>query len=390
MQRRIYIYKYILWAMILGCLPLLCACGSDVEDDIEDSGMPIGFVSSVAEQGQGMTRAGTALASDFTVIGYKCKGSTESEVFPKYLVEYDNNKYNYVGVNNQTIKYWDTAATEYRFWGYTGTEWTISNSDRTLTIDNRQLRVGKTGDNVEHKTIDDNLFASLECVAPSVYDLKVPVELCFNRPFSQVSLYFYYDVMKPGVSSMKIKNIKLSPANGVKIYTKGSVVVTYPLSGTDPETVSVTGTNEQDTSPCLDFLFDSELKGDVGHGVSNAIQAEIPNSIVDGLELPNMPGVSLGTRATGDDAPYKFYYTLPMGSQNPDFELSLYLEELDSSGNLKRTVPRVATIPSTYMQWKPNYAYRYFIKISDSTLAFDVTIDPWTSGGSQDDEWKNW
>lgn len=379
------------------CLMLLCACdGAGEVDDVVSSGKEISFSSNMAEQGQGLTRA-TGLGRDFTVYGYKYVNTDESAIFPAWMVEYDGgNSYKYIGVGGQTVRYWDTSATEYRFWASTGSGWVSSNSQgdwgKTLTLNNRTMRFGKTGSPATDLSDDVDLYASLvRRTAPIDQSM---VTLMFNHTYSQVSVYFYYEVMQTGVAEIQIKNVKFAPVvtdgkAGV-VFNKGNIRVQYPAGYSDKnaEIVTVIGDNNE-SRPCLDFVVNTALKGDAGHSASHAIQAEIPNHDT-GLVLPDMPGEDL-TRATSPQL-NKFYYPLPMGEQNPDFELTMYITELDAAGNELQTVKRSAVIPATYMRWKPNYAYRYFFKITESSLAlqYDVKIDPWKYGGSKDEEWTNW
>lgn len=357
--------------MLAACLPILGACQGS-EDHVMDTAQIISFNSDMAEQGQGVTRA-TSLAKDFTVYGYKYIGNDESAVFPGWKVRYESgNSYNYIGIEGQTIRYWDPSATRYRFWASTGNSWTASENEsqgdwgKTLTISNRPLRIGKTGAVATDLSDDANLYASLVSrtspIDPST------VNLIFNHTYSQVSVYFYYEVMQIGVTGLQIKNVKFAPVTSAgkadKIYNKGLVTVTYPTSGT--ETVTVTGDNN-DTRTSLDFVVNTTLKGETGHGASHAVQAEISDL-------------------------NKFYYPLPMGEQNPDFELSMDITELDANSDELQTTTRSAIIPASYMCWKPNYAYRYFFKITESSLAlqYDVKIEPWHYGGNHDDTWTNW
>lgn len=336
----------------------------------------ISFNSDMADQRQGSTRA-PSLAKDFIVYGYKYIENAESEIFPGWLVKYQSpNSYNYLGVDGQGIRYWDPSATQYRFWAFTGEGW--SYNDKMLTLNNQPLRIGEMGIAATDLADDANLYAS-------VVERKAPIDpsivtLAFSHAYSQVSMYFYYEVMQPGVAELQIKNVTFTPVAAIgkadKIYDKGNIQVQYPVnaSADGQEIISVIG-NNNNTRPYLDFVVSTALNGEVGLGVSHAIQAEVPNH-----------------STAPDPVLYKYYYTLPMGIQNPDFELSMDVSELNSQGNVIRSTKRSATIPAAYMQWKSNYAYRYFIKITESSLSlqYDVKIDPWHSGGSQNEEWKNW
>lgn len=367
-------HYHIFWAMML--LFLTNACSSDTDAVVEEivSGKAISFSSGIAEQGQGTTR-GTTLGKDFIVYGYKYTDASEAEIFPGCTVEYQDNAYNYIGVNGQTVRYWDVKAKKYRFWATTGNGWI--RSGKTFTVENHPLLIGQTGIVATDLSNDANLYASV-VQRDWPFDTKT-VSLEFNHAYSQVSVYFYYEAMQPGVAKLRIDNVKFTPVatpdKADKIYNKGKIQVQYPAdaAAAGQEVISVVGDNT-DTRPCLEFAAVT-LTGEDGQGVSHAVQAEIPDQV------------------TGDDPQHnKFYYPLPMSDQNPDFVLSMSLSVLDADGTELLTEVRTATIPASYMHWKPNYAYRYFFKISGPSLMlqYDVKIDPWTYGGSQNEKWENW
>lgn len=386
-QTLAYIFNITMMATTVICLFLLCACQRADDEGMERNA--IRFCTDMAEQGQGLTRTAT-LENDFTVYGYKYDAEGESEVFPGWTVKHINgNVFDYIGVNGQTIKFWDPSATTYRFWAYTGNDWAADAENKSITIANRRLHVGRTGNAAEYESIDNNLYSTLclrEAENTSIVQLK------FNHIFSQVGIYFYYEDMQPGVASVQIKNVRFAPVatagKADRIYNKGNIKVTYPTSGIDGETFTLTVADD-DTRPCLDFCVTSALAGSNGRGAANAIQAEIPNGVCD-LILPDMPGEDL-TRAT-EPVLNKFYYPLPMGSRNPAFELTLYLTELDAEGRELSTTKRSAVIPENFMHWQPNYVYRYYFKITEASLVtlYDVQIAPWKGGGSKTEEWKNW
>lgn len=348
----------------MACFLLLCACdGAGEVDDVVSSGNEISFSSNMAEQGQGLTRAdGQPLASDFVVYGYK----DAAQIFPGYKVRYEApNTYNYVGIGDQTIRYWDPSATKYSFWAYAGDGWQVGNDGKILSLNSHPLRIGKTGA-IATDLSGDNLYASLVSRNPSVS--TEAVKLSFSHVYSQVSMFFYYETMKSNVKSLRIDDVSFVPvtSSGKEVFNSGVVTVTYTESA---ESVYVIGT-AGDTRPGLDFMVPELLYDKAGHGVSQAIQAIIPST-----------------------DHYKFYYPLPVGEYNPDFVLSLVVVEVGEDDSVIKQTPRSVVIPATYMNWKPNYAYRYFFKITaDSSVAlqYDVKVEPWQYGGYQDQEFKNW
>lgn len=407
MLHSLHIYKYIRRATLAVCLPMLCACDGagdkDVVDVVEEaSRQAITFSSNIAEQEQGLTRA--ALNSDFKVYGYKYTDGVETAVFPGYSVKYvgkdefGNAVYNYVGEKTgQVEQYWDMAASEYRFWACTG-DWTLSpdadSYTKTLTLSRYPLIIGKKGNATEDLKFN-NLYSSLVKRNPSD---KSSVPLSFSYPYSQVSMFFYYEVMSPDIESIQIQNVHFAPVSTTAhIYNEACATVTYPtdLSQQSPkEQLSILGIDGEERD-YLEFTVLEALSSTSGQGASRAIQAVIPTNFNADLGLPDdMPGVSLVTRAAGDAVPYKYYYTLPVDNMSSDFLLTLdVIETFVDSNKAPRTTTRSAVVPESFMHWKPNYAYRYFFKITSEAsgpLQCDVTIEPWKYGGSQEDTWTNW
>lgn len=360
---------YDIVGVMMTTLLLLCACQADDGDGAEVQA--ISFSTNIAEQGQGMTRA-SALEHDFTVYGYKFIGDSKSRVFPGWTVKYYGDSYSYAGLGEQTIRYWDPAATEYRFWGCCGQGWTANNDGEMLTVGNLTLQTDRDGRKATTVADNEPLFTSLIVRKPVTTNT---VNLSFSHTFSQVGLFFYYDKMKPGVASIKIEDVAFGPveASGKAIYNRGSITVTYPATGAVSETVTVTG-DANDTRQHLDFTMTRNLSQDAGQGVANAIQASIPEAGKAADELN------------------RFYYPLPMGGQNPDFELKLKVTELDKDGRTLGSKTHSVIVPQTYTHWKANNTYRYFFKITDTSdvMLFDVQIGAWENNGTKEDEWDNW
>lgn len=376
-----------------------CAGEEDLHIDPHPSQdkLPIAFASVAAEQEE-MTRATTPLHRDFVVYGYKNVGGSEQSVFEGYTVKYkegsantseDNTHgYYYVG-GAQTLKYWDFAASEYHFWGvWMASEGLASFSEgkhNILTIPNVKLGVGDPAPD------DQVLYSSLydrNPVSPEV------VQLRFKRPYAKLRVQFYTTEPIEGDDQIQLTNISFAPDPDAvaplenKVYGKGGVKVTYPLtdgscSGSATETVSVTDL----ALPQASLPFDAvTLTSTLGISSNTAVTAPIDDS--DGFQLGDMSGSPLkapATRAGEEPGRKYYYYPLPMGDLNPAFIMTVCV---NGDSDLK-----TAVVPAAYMQWKPNYSYTYIFKITEAGKKmsfYDVKIDPWKFGGSMDEEFKNW
>ena len=374
---------------------VLASCSGEEEILKEERQVPIGF-DFVTEEAESVTRADVTLGRDFVVYGYKNVGGNEQLVFNGYKVKYvagsantseDNTHgYSYVdAANNQTIKYWDFAASEYHFWGLSAEQGVAASftANNVIEIANLSLRVGEPDP-------QEVVYSGLCERRPVSADV---VTLGFKIPYTKVRIQFYTnEPIQSPKDNVSITNISFGPDPDAvsplvnKVYGKGKVQVTYPLTtgcpGGAEETVEVVDYSEpRDALVFKDVTLTSEL----GISSNNAVTAPVDES--DGFRLDNMPGASLKISATrAGDEPKYFYYPLPMGDKNPAFIMSA---NIDDDVNL---APKTAVVPANYMKWKPNFMYTYIFKITASGQIefYDVKIDPWKYGGSQDVEWTNW
>lgn len=344
----------------------LVSCRGENELPIDDTQHPIAFASVAAEQ-ESVTRAVT-LGRDFVVYGYKGMGDNGVQtVFDGYTVHYNQGSantsadnthdYYYVG-GEQTMKYWDFSATEYHFWGLyaKGSDLATFSGEKhnVITIPNVTLRVG------EPDPADDVLFSALYVRQPITSDV---VQLSFMRPYAKLRIMFY----TTETDNVDLTDITFAPDPSAtdplvnKVYQKGVVKVTYPLpsdhcEGKAQETISVENLSQEQVA----FTFEK-------------------------VTLTPTTGISSNTSVTAavDASGHQYYYPLPMGDKNPAFTMTVRI-----NGD---TEPKTAVVPEVYMHWQANYLYTYIFKITGKMIDFyDVKIDPWKYGGSQDEEWRNW
>lgn len=328
------------------------SCSGDKEYRQED--VPINFASVSAET-EVITRANPTLGKDFVVYGYKNVNSAVQTVFNGYTVTYsassagtsESNTHNYEYVHgNQTIKYWDYGASEYNFWAYTGSKSDFNTDGTTLTITGLNLSVTESAD------IDQKLFSHRyhrQSVTPDV------VQLQFLRPYAKVRVMFYTSEEMTGSDKIQLTNIIFGGGTN-SIATAGKIAVSYGKTGTEKENIIMTATGHKD------YLAFGDTTLDKDHGTTS-------NNAV--LAVP-----------TGGT---EWYYTLPLSTEvsAQPFTMSVSID-----GDSK-----TATVPDAYMHWNPNTSYTYIFKITEAGKKiefYDVLIDPWKYGGSQNEVWKNW
>lgn len=332
-----------------------------------------------------MTRSATPLERNFVVYGYKNVNSSTQQVIDGYTVTYkqgsantsEDNTHNYYYVNGttQTIKYWDFGASEYRYWGYTGDKSHFT-TGTPGTTDGTVLTIPVSGllEAAEPTTLP--LFSSLYIRKPVTRDV---VTLRFKHPYSMVRVLFYTSESMEADDKIILTGLKLGPDPAApaplvnKVYSAGTVKVTYPLGSSDP-LAPLAPLDQLERLEVLDPLDDAP-------GIPTLPYKEVTLKPGAGSALDN--AVLAKTALTTDGT--EFYYTLPMGEKNPAFILTVCVND--------DTEYKTAVVPAAYMHWKPNYTYTYIFKITEAGKKielFDVKIDPWHYGGSQDEEWKNW
>lgn len=359
----------------LAVAPMLMACGgSDDVPGVEPlpTERPIQFGGEVRSEVEQSTRAsGIGLEDE----GYKSfkiwasktlQSDATQSVMNSYIVTWasntagttESNTHDWEYVNTtlgQTIKYWDYNATSYRFWAYAGdnssgvdgitTNLSASTDGTTFTI---------TGLALSTTPPKTHLFSSLN-VVESV-NFGKPVVMEFLHPYAKVRVMFYCG--EPLDDAASISDIKFAPTEG-KITAKGDLTVSYSTTA-DLESYTVTPVlGVEGTRDNLSFRDVTLLPENLSS--ATAVQAGVAT----------------------EPAASSYYYVLPVDTEAKAFTMSTIIGE----------EPKTATVPAAYMQWRPNYRYTYIFKITEAGKKiefYDVKIDPWKYGGSQDEEWRNW
>lgn len=361
----------------LAVAPMLMACGgSDDVPGVEPlpTERPIQFGGEVRSEVEQSTRAsGIGLEDE----GYKSfkiwasktlQSDATQSVMNSYIVTWasntagttESNTHDWEYVNTtlgQTIKYWDYNATSYRFWAYAG--------DNSSDVDGITTNLSASTDGTTFTITDlalsttppiTPLFSSLNVVKPVNFGQTVVME--FLRPYAEVRVMFFGGEPLDDVTI--ISQIKFGPADGSKITAKGSLTISYPTEA-DRESYTVTPVpGVEGTRDNLSFLNVTLLPENLSS--STAVQAGVAT----------------------EPAASNYYYVLPVATEEAKaFTMSAIIGE----------EPKTATVPAAYMQWRPNYRYTYIFKITEAGKKiefYDVKIDPWQYGGSQDEEWPNW
>lgn len=356
---------------LIGLLALN-GCSSSSDDGVAPIGpdepvlsTPIAFSASQGEEA--VTRSTSlhaANVSTFKVWGYKNLSSTTQTVFPGYTVKWteggsttNSSGWDYILVDEpeQTIKYWDWSAAAYRFFAVTegvgnpndATEGQVS---FTMTADASGANNDAIAANIAETPYFTRLWYSTGQL-PTYSDKQFgkPVQLEFIKPFARVRFLFKYSYAQEGI---RLKKNEFKPTDGTKIARKGSVTVTYPLTGIQTkESYSVT----KNPSPTE------------GEELDAFTEEYIPE---------------------GGPTKEIWYTVLPRTSQG-SYTMSVWM----NSDNVLQPATRTAVVPAEYMTWLPGYSYTYIFKITEQGgVEIDMVqsaVTPWTELAN-DHEVYNW
>ena len=328
---------------------------------------PIAFSGSLSEgesESHARTRATTnplsATHQTFYAWAYKNTSSAPENVMQNYTVNYtsgsagtttsNSSGWEYVnqqpgGGTEQSIKYWDFTANDYRFFGYAGSGVTPSYSisgDANHPSVSLSFAVDATTANLTTLSASTPLYSKLwHKVGSAIASDISPVTLEFLQPYVKVRFLFRQSESAETIFILTEQSFRPTDTNK-KIYTKGTFTMTYPLAETSTEeTWNVTPRTEE-----TDYYL-TALTQDYYEAASDETDPNI-------LAHQKMWYVVLPTV-------YQGTYTLTVKVNND---------------------PRTVVVPEQYMDWLPGYEYTYVFKITDpggvELESVQAGFNPWT------------
>lgn len=361
-------------------ITLMGCSGDSVEPEPVQPSLetPIAFAGAMQDE-QTVTRS-TGLEENlpadgklFTVFGYKNTGMEGTDnytayqtVFPGYTVKWTENTaattttnshdweyvgQEFLGQDEQTVKYWDWSAKAYRFFGITKT---YDKLDGKVVEGNYNLTFSV--DLTSTTGIAAVPYYSRLWFSNNSYDdyptrpYGSAVELEFLKPICQVRIMFVYEDPEDNRVNTPLTDISFYPSGSASNNTvkqKGKVTISYPLTGTGK------------TENCA---FDAEAQGTT---ISRDYR-EDEKSTTD-----------------KNEEDHYWYTVLPITDQGP-FTLEVCVD-----GDPKTTV-----VPEEYMNWQPGYKYTYIFKVhvdgSVSIGAVQSAFTGWTIQGPYEYPVYNW
>lgn len=301
------------------------------------------------------------ISKTFKVWGYKTTGGNYTSGFDKsqnvmdgYTVSWTQQTANttssntanweYVGITNQTIKYWDYSATSYRFFAYAGNSSAPSFQEPTSIEGSTAKYASFSIPFTYHKD-------ATAVTTPYISDLWLSdnqnfenrkygtcVKLTFAPIITKVRFKFnYLKDTKISITDIVFKNINDDPSP-----IKGKIIVSYPIIGTGTKASYKWETPETETgTEPIKFTIPYEEDADLNHQTTER---------------------------------KKWYYVPPLGDS--DTPQGAYIISATIDGKKSK-----ATIPAEYMQWKAGYQYTYIFKITEAGTVISFTnlqVEKWT------------
>lgn len=365
------------------------------------------------------------LGNNFVVEGIKGDGSTQTEVFDHYNVNYtastanttESNTANweYVGQTKhslsaapaQTIKYWDYSAKQYDFVAFsygtsnatnlTLTEMKYANlgndgidhtSDPTPGADETEAVYTVTGSATElSKAYIADLVTvynrdgvseyGTTVVTPKFRSLGTKVRLAFYEtvPGYAVSNVKFYDAAWDGSTATSADGSAtptLFAANAIfpSATTTGTMNVYYPTVGFNKSGKDGNPADADYNQAHITFTADTGSGNELVE--TKTFAALKYTASKEGAEkCTNILGRSSSTATYAGDVTataHAFEMVLPLGTKdNIQLRIEYDLYPIDGGEEVIHVRDARAVVPAAYAEWKPNYAYTYIFKISDAT-----------------------
>lgn len=383
----------------------LASCSSDDflgdnPGNEQNASSAINFGGETGKTTRATSNTGTTqqmLDGQFKVYGVKKTSETQFiPVFHNYSIWYEDNKttsntnkWEYVGAKNtphgtanikfdddQFIKYWDYAASEYHFVAGSPIKAFNYNTDQDPTTGVKiksatifglagHININETGTALETNPV---YVATPKVVKKA--DYQKPVQFVFNRQQAMVRVGIYETI--PGYSITDIKFYAYDDNGDLKVTDKENIILTsakdnYFVGGSNLKgTVTYNWTGE---TPSYTYTYD-----DTNLEKSKNWYAGKLNTVGKLAEVSTETNVE---RLYGkdDDMSKTGYFTVlptPSGTDASPIvikcDYTLYAD--DNSTEAIKVTGATAAIPAAYSKWNVNTRYTYLFKISDNTNGY--------------------
>ena len=357
--------------------------------------------------------AAALLNNKFIVGGFKGNGTTMTEVFDNYIVQWTANTagttasntsdWEYAGINaaapskitgEQTVKYWDYSTTQYDFAAYSTGDLTVATTGEAAAGKVVVSGVYKESTYAGPKFVIKGFAADLaKCYISDLVtayqpaDYQKEVQLTFRNLATKVRIALYETI--PGYSVKDVKfytdnattlatgatatSATLFAPNGAAsdvFYAKGTATINYPTIGSAKKGESDYNKAHVTFAPLASGgSTKTKAFGNLNYTTSGDARLSGHGSVY----LANTSTAPTFAGAAGNN-----YYTTVLPNETGtvlELRVDYTLVSNDGSGETITIHGATAYVPLIYATWKPNYAYTYIFKISDNTNGWTSTVD---------------
>lgn len=405
----------------------LASCTSDdftgdqaLKEANENAAITFGFDVPNATRAEGAAAA-TKLNNQFIVWGEKnetaaaAAPATGNLVFPDYKVTYSANTaytttsntkdWEYVGLqwtateaanikeggmavttNDQTIKYWDYAATSYTFTAVSAKPEDISGGKvkfNKLTSGTTVYDKGYEVDITDDADLASLYFADrVNIEKTETYDRTATNQYGGNAKFT----------FRNGISQVRVGMYETIPGYDVKVtkfYYVNDAAPTFATMTTEETTNFVANVPNTATGVAGKFTvkyYDNTVASIENHPTITFVPTDasstktyitLGDQITAATKLGETSATATFDKADGsdDDSDPDFTTVFPQETNDKNLKLKIDYQLSNSvTGEIINITGKTAEVPAEYLQWKPNYKYTYLFKINDNDL-YPITFD---------------
>lgn len=340
------------------------------------------------------------LDGQFLVYGVKRTSETQLvSVFPNYSVWYDGaknttsstNGWEYVGTNkaanlgigkitltkDQTIKYWDYSALEYRFVAGSPIEaFKHKTPTNPTTTDIESATVTGLAGHIEANEAGQALKKDPVYIAAPVKvekkDYQKPVTFTFIRQQSMVRVGFYETIPGYSISDIKFYAYDTND-NTLKVSTGNNVILTSATPDYFVGGSNVSGTvtyNWKSTTPSYTYAYNETGLTKSKNWYAGKLEGILAEKSSE-TDVARLYGKDNDMSTTG------YFTVLPTPSGTDPSPILIkcdYTLNDFGTGETINVTGATAAIPAAYSKWEPNSRQTYLFKISDKTNG--TTGDP--------------
>lgn len=378
---------------------------------------------SFAGIGRAVTRAditgetaATLLGGNFVVEAVNGDGSTQTEVFDHYNVNWigssanttqsNSSNWEYVGQtkhalsasSQQAIKFWDYGKKQYDFIAFSYgandhadielTEMKYENLGKAVSTGDAVYTVKGNADKLAGTYIADLVSVynrdgvseyGTTVVTPRFRSLGTKVRLAFYETvpgYAVSNVKFYSEAWDESTATTAVGADAPTLFSATAVFpsaaSTGTMSVYYPTVGWDKSGKATGTTVDPDYNQAHVVFSASATSGQELVKTKTFGTALTYTATAEGAETcTNILGRSSSTATYAGDitaTDHAYQIVLPLGSaENLQLRIEYDLYPIDGGDEVIHVRDARAVIPAQYCNWKPNYAYTYIFKISDAT-----------------------